>query len=79
MKGYLGQYEILVADTTSGVELFDQFISGEINFGDINIDLAITNGLGASGTVLINSLGGTNTETGETVFLNCPSVVESTN
>lgn len=75
LKGYLGQYEILVADTTSGVELFDQFISGEINFGDINIDLAITNGLGASGTVLINSLGGTNTETGETVFLNCPSVV----
>lgn len=75
LKGYLGQYEILVADTTSGVELFDQFVSGEINFGDINIDLAITNGLGASGTVLINSLGGTNTETGETVFLNCPSVV----
>ncbi len=75
LKGYLGQYDITVADTTSGVELFDQFVSGEINFGDINIDLEITNGLGASGTVLINSLGGTNTETGETVYLNCPSVI----
>ncbi len=75
LKGYLGQYDITVADTTSGVELFDQFVSGEINFGDINIDLEITNGLGASGTVLINSLAGTNTETGETVYLNCPSVI----
>ncbi|MBK9557141.1 MAG: hypothetical protein IPO47_15170 [Bacteroidetes bacterium] len=75
LKGYLGQYEIAVADTTSGVELFDQFESGEIHFGDINIDLEITNGLGASGTVTINSLGGTNTATGETVYLNCPTVV----
>ena len=75
LKGYLGQYEIAVADTTAGVELFDQFESGEIHFGDINIDLEITNGLGAGGTVTINSLGGTNTATGETVYLNCPTVV----
>jgi len=75
LKGYLGEYEIAIADTTAGVELFDQFGDGEIYFGDINIDLEIANGLGASGNVTINSLGGTNTATGETIYLNCPSVI----
>jgi hypothetical protein len=75
LKGYLGQYEIAIADTTAGVELFDQFTDGEIHFGDINIDLEIANGLGAGGTVTINSLGGTNTASGETVFLSAPTIV----
>lgn len=75
LKGYLGQYEIAIADTTAGVEVFDQFGDGEIHFGDINIDLEIINGLGAGGQVIINSLGGTNTSTGETVFLNCPTAI----
>lgn len=75
LRGYLGEYEIDIADTTSGVELFDQFESGIIEFGDINIDLEIENGLGAGGLVTINSLGGLNSETGEVVMLDCPSVI----
>lgn len=75
LRGYLGEYEIDIADTTSGVELFDQFESGIIEFGDINIDLEIENGLGAGGLVTIHSLGGLNSETGEVVMLDCPSVI----
>lgn len=75
LRGYLGQYEIAIADTTTGVELFDQFESGTIEFGDINIDLEIENGLGAGGVVTINSLGGLNSATGEMVMLNCTDVI----
>ncbi len=75
LRGYLGEYEIDIADTTSGVELFDQFESGIIEFGDINIDLEIENGLGAGGLVTIYSLGGLNSVSGEVVMLDCPSVI----
>lgn len=75
LRGYLGQYEIAITDTTTGVELFDQFESGTIEFGDINIDLEIENGLGAGGVVTINSLGGLNSATGEMVMLNCADVI----
>ena len=75
LRGYLGQYDIAITDTTTGVELFDQFESGIIEFGDINIDLEIENGLGAGGVVTINSLGGLNSATGEMVMLNCADVI----
>ncbi len=75
LRGYLGQYDIAITDTTTGVELFDQFESGTIEFGDINIDLEIENGLGAGGVVTINSLGGLNSATGEMVMLNCADVI----
>ena len=75
LRGYLGEYAIAIADTTAGVELFDQFENGTIEFGDINIDLEIENGLGAGGLVTINSLGGLNSATGEVVYLDCPSVI----
>lgn len=75
LRGYLGEYEIAISDTTAGVELFDQFENGTIEFGDINIDLEIENGLGAGGLVTINSLGGLNSATGEVIFLDCPSVI----
>ncbi len=75
LRGYLGQYEIAVADTTAGIDIFDQFVDGEIHFGDININLEVENGLGAEGNVVINSLGATNTETGQTIMLDCPSVI----
>ncbi|HNI54508.1 MAG TPA: hypothetical protein PK511_08305 [Chitinophagales bacterium] len=75
LRGYLGQYEIAMADTTAGVDLFDQFTGGTIEFGDINIDLEIENGLGAGGVVTINSLGGINSETGEVIMLDCPAVI----
>ncbi|MEZ5013798.1 MAG: hypothetical protein R2794_05860 [Chitinophagales bacterium] len=75
LRGYLGQYDIAASDTVSGISLFDQFEDGEIHFGDINIDLAIDNGLGAGGNVVINQLGGINTQTGEVIYLNCPEVI----
>lgn len=75
LRGYLGQYEIAVADTTAGISLFDQFTDGVIHFGDININLEVANGLGADGNVVINSLGATNSETGQTIMLDCPSAI----
>ncbi|MFI5172271.1 MAG: hypothetical protein ACHQFW_07760 [Chitinophagales bacterium] len=75
LRGYLGQYEIAVADTVAGLGVFDQFVDGIVHFGDINVDLEIENGLGAGGNVVINSLGAMNTETGQVIYLDCPSAI----
>ncbi len=75
LEGYLGQYDIEVSDTTDGLNVFKQFTGGEIDFGEINVDLQIENGIGASGNVVINSLSAQNSVTGETVSLEAPEVI----
>ena len=78
LRGYLGQYDVIVADTTDGINVFDQFTDGVVEFGQINVDLEIANGLGAGGTVIVNSIGAKNTETGEVVYLTCSEVIGQT-
>ena len=75
LRGYLGQYDVVVSDTTDGISVFDQFTDGVVEFGQINVDLEIANGLGAGGDVVVNSLGAMNTETGQVVYLECSEVI----
>lgn len=75
LRGYLGQYDVFVSDTTSGINVFDQFTDGVVHFGEINVDLEVANGLGAGGNVTINSLGAMNTKTGQVVNLTCADVI----
>lgn len=74
-KGYLGQYDISVADTTSGLGIFDQFQSGTIQFGDMDVDLEIQNGIGAEGTMTINTIEARNSKTGQAVYLSAPGIL----
>ncbi len=75
LHGYLGLYDIAIADTTAGIDVFGQFTDGVVDFGEMQVDLEIENGMGAGGNVIVNSLGARNTETGEVVMLDCPTVI----
>ena len=75
LKGYVGQVTQHIADTTSSVAIFDKIVDGTIEFGNIDIDLTIDNGVGVTGNIIINSLKAKNTRTGVEVSLDAPGIV----
>ena len=68
-EGYFGSDTILIGPDTSSFKLFNRFRSGTIDLEAVDIALNLENSMGAEGSIDINSLTATNTNTGNSETL----------
>jgi hypothetical protein len=74
LKGYFGQDDISISDTTSGLSFFNNIIGGTLALANCDVLLQLSNGVGVEGDFTINNLVAVNSRTGQQVSLDAPGI-----
>jgi hypothetical protein len=74
VKGFLGRDTIQIGPDVIELDLFKNVIGGSISFEEADIRMAIENGMGLPGGVVINQVRAENTRTGASVLLTGPNM-----
>jgi hypothetical protein len=74
LKGYFGQDNISLSDTTGGLAFFDGITGGTLELTDGAVSLNIENGVGVESDITIYQLTAVNSRTGQTVTLSAPGI-----
>ena len=77
IDGYLGQHIEEIGPSLAPFDLFSHIQSGTLDLSQVNVDLGITNGLGADGEVFIYNLSSVNHRTNQTVMLQANGLINS--
>ena len=67
--GYMGKDTLSIGPSSELLQIFGNYISGDVSFEDVKMDLSIENGIGANGELEIINLSGTNDKTSNSVAL----------
>ena len=67
--GYMGKDTVEIGPSSEVLEIFNNYLSGRVQFEDVKMDLSIENGIGADGELEIINLTGTNSKMNTSVAL----------